>query len=253
MLTEKRREEIVKLVEERGSITLQELLGMYHASESTIRRDITSLHESGKLTKVFGGAVANNEKVSHMELSVSQKEDVDREEKEMIAKHAASLIEPDDFVYIDAGTSTGKMIEYIQETNATYVTNAVDHAKRLAHRGFQVILIGGVLKGSTEAIVGTEAVNNISKYHFSKGFWGTNGVHPSDGLTTPDVNEALLKEAAISNTQPGFRFVLSAHQKFGKISSVTFAKLDQITVLTDRAPEENVWRKYDITVVSNHK
>lgn len=60
----------------------------------------------------------------------------------------------------------------MNEQNITIVTNAVDHARRLAARGFRVFLIGGELKGRTEAVVGSQAVTEIQKYHFSKGFLG---------------------------------------------------------------------------------
>lgn len=249
MLTEKRQEEIAALVNERGSITMQELVELFGSSESTIRRDITALDKAGRVTKVFGGAIAKDMKVSHKELSVSQKEDLHIEEKKAIARYAASLIEPDDCVYLDAGTTTGSMIEYITEQRATYITNAVAHAKRLAYMGRKVILIGGELKGSTEAIVGTEAVNNVRKYHFSKGFFGTNGIHPQIGFTTPDINEALLKQEAVKNTQPGNRFILAEHQKFGEITSVTFAGFDGTVILTDELPEESVWKEYPIKTV----
>lgn len=249
MLTEKRQEEIVILVNERGSITMQELVEIFGASESTIRRDITALDKAGKVTKVFGGAIAREMKVSHKELSVSQKEDIHMEEKKAIAAYAATLIEPDDYVYLDAGTTTGSMIDYIMEPHATYVTNAVAHAKQLAQKGLHVILIGGELKGSTEAIVGTEAVNNVQKYHFSKGFFGTNGIHPQIGFTTPDINEALLKQAAVNNTQPGNRFVMAEHQKFGEVTSVTFSGFEGTVILTDELPQEAVWKEYYIKAV----
>lgn len=175
MLTEKRQEEIVRLVYERESITVAELKEILHSSESTIRRDIIALDQEGRLTKVFGGAIAlRTAQIVNKELSMVQKKDLQTAEKQAIARYAASLIEPDDCVYLDAGTSTGWMIEYIRETQATYVTNALSHAKRLADKGFHVILIGGEPKSSTDAIVGAEAVVNLQKYHFSKGFFGTN-------------------------------------------------------------------------------
>ena len=123
-----------------------------------------------------------------------QKKDLQIAEKQAIARYAASLIERDDCVYLDAGTSTGWMIEYIREAQATYVTNALSHAKRLADKGFHVILIGGEPKSSTDAIVGAEAVVNLQKYHFSKGFFGTNGVEQNGGFTTPDAREAMVKQ-----------------------------------------------------------
>ena len=76
-------------------------------SESTIRRDLNTLDEEGKLVKVFGGAVSVNYEFSGKEPTVSQKKDVNLDAKKAIAKYAAGLIEPDDFVYIDAGTTTG--------------------------------------------------------------------------------------------------------------------------------------------------
>ena len=113
MLTEQRFDIILKLLEERKSITVTELRELLDASESTVRRDITALDKAGKLTKVFGGAVALNHKVTAYEPTVAQKSELNKEEKKKIAKYAASLITPDDFVYLDAGTTTGLMLEYL--------------------------------------------------------------------------------------------------------------------------------------------
>ncbi len=249
MLTEKRQEDILKLVNEKQSMTVQELKEIFNASESTIRRDILSLHKQGKLQKVFGGAIALDTPLSTKELSVVQKETINRDAKIKIAQCAASLIEPEDFVFIDAGTTTDCMIDFISEKNATYVTNAVAHAKRLALLGFKVILIGGELKGSTEAVAGTEAVINIQKYHFSKGFFGVNGVSIRAGLTTPDISEALVKRTAINNTQPQKRFVLCDNMKFGQISAVTFSMFDGVEIITDMKPDEAFYRTAVIRVV----
>ena len=119
MLTEKRQEEIVRLVYERESITVAELKEILHSSESTIRRDIIALDQEGRLTKVFGGAIAlRTAQIVNKELSMVQKKDLQIAEKQAIARYAASLIERDDCVYLDAGTSTGWMIEYIREAQA---------------------------------------------------------------------------------------------------------------------------------------
>ena len=96
MLTEKRQEEIVRLVQERESITVAELKDILQTSESTIRRDITSLDKEGRLTKVFGGAIAlRTAQIVNQELSVVQKQELQTTEKQAIAQYAASLIEPD--------------------------------------------------------------------------------------------------------------------------------------------------------------
>ncbi|MFR6590964.1 MAG: DeoR family transcriptional regulator [Gallintestinimicrobium sp.] len=185
MLTEKRQEEIVRLVYERESITVAELKEILHSSESTIRRDIIALDQEGRLTKVFGGAIAlRTAQIVNKELSMVQKKDLQIAEKQAIARYAASLIEWDDCVYLDAGTSTGWMIEYIREAQATYVTNALSHAKRLADKGFHVILIGGPKAQRMRSLARSSCESQ--KYHFSKGFFGTNGVEQNGGFTTPD-------------------------------------------------------------------
>ena len=132
MLTEQRFDIILKLLEEKKSVTVTELRELLDASESTVRRDITALDKAGKLTKVFGGAVALNHKVTAYEPTVAQKSELNKEEKQKIAKYAASLITPDDFVYLDAGTTTGLMLEYLAGVRAAFVTNAVSHAQTLA-------------------------------------------------------------------------------------------------------------------------
>ena len=106
------------------------------------------------------------------------------EEKKKIAQYAAELIEEEDFIYLDAGTTTGYMIDALGHTNAVFVTNAVSHAQRLAAKGIKVFLIGGELKNSTEAVIGAQAMKNLQEYHFlPKSF------HP-----TPKVDQYFLLE-----------------------------------------------------------
>ena len=122
MLTEQRHEIILNLLSEKGSITVTELKDILNTSESTIRRDLNTLDEQGRLTKVFGGAVEKINGVSTTELSVSQKADVNTEEKKKIAMYAARLVVPNDFIYIDAGTTTEYLIDYLEAVSYTHLT-----------------------------------------------------------------------------------------------------------------------------------
>ena len=133
---------------------MTELTEHFGASESTIRRDLNALHKKGALVKVFGGAVQTGEKLSTKEEKVSLRGRAEREEKIRIARHAAALVRPEDFVYLDAGTTTGYMIPFLTEKEAVFVTNAVSPRPEASENGFRVILIGGELKAATEAIVG---------------------------------------------------------------------------------------------------
>lgn len=236
MLSEQRYEMILEILEKKRSITVAELSELLGISESTARRDITALDKAGRLTKVFGGAVAAGNIFSPLEPTVAQKTEIYKAEKMQIAEYAASLIQYDDFIFLDAGTTTGYMLDFIEETNATFVTNAVAHAQKLASKGMRVLLIGGELKGSTEAIVGTNAVLALKDYHFTRGFFGVNGISKSAGLTTPDMNEALVKKTAMGQCMESF--IVCDHSKFNMVSSVTFASLWGVTILTDDRPEE---------------
>ncbi|MDO4311514.1 MAG: DeoR/GlpR family DNA-binding transcription regulator [Eubacteriales bacterium] len=247
MLTEQRHELILKLLEEKKSITVTEVRDLLRTSESTVRRDITALDKAGKLTKVFGGAVANNYATfTPQEPTVDQKMDVNREEKRRIAKYAASLIEPGDFVYLDAGTTTAYMLDYLTDPGVTYVTNAVTHAKRLVKKGIKVILLGGELKASTEAVIGSQAVKILMNYHFTKGFFGTNGITKKTGFTTPDISEAAVKSMAMEQCRQCY--VVADSSKFDKISSVSFSTLYGGIILTDRIAQGYEGQEYIIQV-----
>lgn len=247
MLTETRQDEILKLLETKGSVTVQELTEYFQASESTIRRDLTVLDKKGALVKVFGGAVRNEKKINTREEKVSLRMELNKEEKIRIAKYAASLVAPDDFVYLDAGTTTGCMIPFLTERSASFVTNAVSHALQLAENGFRVTLIGGEVKTSTEAIVGNEAYVNLQKYHFTKGFFGANGINQRSGFTTPDTNEAMIKGCAMRHSRAPY--VLCDHSKFMQTSPVSFGEFTSAHVLTDRLPDESYRNAKNMTIV----
>ncbi len=235
MLSEGRLEAIVRLVNERGSITNAELVSILGASESTIRRDITSLADSERIIRVHGGAMSLNYNSSMADFDVNARREMYGEEKRRIAKYAASLIDNNDLVYIDAGSTTEYMTDYITAMGATFVTNALSHAVRLARRGLDVYIIGGQIKSITEAIIDSEAIISLTKYNFTKGFFGTNGINPGNGLTTPDVREADIKKFAMSRCAQ--KFVLCDSSKFNKISKATFAMPEDVTIITEKIPE----------------
>lgn len=234
MLAEQRYEAILGLIEENGSVTINEIIDLLGVSESTARRDITSLHNQGRLTRVFGGAVsAGKDETTAYEPTVDQKHTLNNSEKEVIGKKAAALILDNDFVYIDAGTTTEYLIEFIDShVRATYVTNAVTHAKKIAQKGLKVILIGGELKASTEAIIGTEAIETLLGYHFTKGFFGTNGISKQAGFTTPDIDEAMVKQTAMK--QCNEKYVLADSSKFNQVSSVTFGGIKDAIIISEK-------------------
>lgn len=241
MLAEERFSEILKLVNEHKTITVQELTELLDTSESTIRRDLTTLHKKGKLIKVHGGATAVNMAQYTRDESVAVRQDLNIDEKVQIGKYASSLIEKDDFVYIDAGTTTDFLIDFLTEQDAVYVTNGIMHAKKLTQKGCIVYLIGGELKEATLALVGEEAMKTLGRYHFTKGFFGTNGIHIESGCTTPDIREAAIKEMAILRSAKVY--ILADSTKFGQVAPVTFSELDAVDIITTKL-KDGTFNKY---------
>ena len=241
MLTEERFARIIALVDRKGSATVAEMMREIEASESTIRRDLETLDKTGQLIKVRGGAISKKGSYSTRDDEVVLRQQRNVDAKESIAKYAASLIESHDFVYIDAGTTTEKMLKYINNHEAVYVTNAVSHAMKLASIGCTVFILGGEFKYATEAIVGEEAIASLSKYNFTKGFFGTNGITVKNGLTTPEIKEALIKRQAMASCKQCY--VLADHSKVGEISSVSFGGVDEATIITDKT-DDNLKRTY---------
>ena len=236
MLAEERFREILKIVNEKKTVTVTELTELLDTSESTIRRDLTQLHKRGALLKVHGGATVLNGAYTTKDAKVSEREGLYVEEKRSIAKLAAALIGQEDFVYIDAGTTTERMIDYIANRQAVFVTNAIGHAKKLAEHGCKVYILGGEFKAVTEAIVGEEAVFTLDKYNFTKGFWGANGVSLQRGFSTPELKEAMVKRKSMENCRDCY--ILADESKFSQISSVTFAPFEKATVITTELKQE---------------
>ena len=155
-----------------------------------------------------------------------------------------TLIRNDDFVFIDAGTTTEKLINYIPSTSkATFVTNGIVHAKKLIYKGLRAFVIGGELKLTTEAIVGVTAVENLGKYNFTKCFLGANGIDKIRGLTTPDIDEAILKNRAYENSY--ITYVLADSSKFNRVFAVSFGAMNRTCIITDKLSDEE-YKNYTV-------
>lgn len=241
MLAEERFSKILSIVDSEGSVTVQHLMEVLEISESTVRRDLNLMDTNGLLTKVHGGAISNKTSITTKDENVLKRKSLNLDEKKIIAKYAASMISGNDFVYIDAGTTTELLIDYINAPGAVFVTNSLTNAKKISANGYQVYILGGEFKSTTEAIVGEEAVVTLDKYNFTKGFWGTNGVSINNGFTTPEIKEAMVKRKSLENCKE--RFVLADKSKFTQVSSVKFADLSQAKVITTKL-EDLEYQKY---------
>lgn len=232
MLQQERYEKILYQLQHKGAVRVADLAKALEISESTIRRDIIELDHMGKLKKVFGGAVSCDTYLTSNETDVKTRAAFSVVEKDSIAKYAANLVEDKDFVFIDAGTTTDKLIDFLSVNTATFVTNGLDHALTLTRKGHRVYLLGGRVNAATEAATGVEAVTSLGKYNFTKCFLGTNGIDLEHGFTTPNVEEAMVKTHAAQRSS--MVYVLADSNKFETVAPVTFLGIDKAWIITDK-------------------
>jgi Transcriptional regulators of sugar metabolism len=194
MFNEERKKEILSAISDKGNVKVSELSKAYNVSEVTIRKDLQELEEEGLVKRVHGGAVLDHS--IKFEPTFSEKADKFINEKSIIGKAAAALIEDGDTIALDAGTTTLQVAKHITARNLTVVTNSLDIAVELAEKqNIEVIVVGGILRLETRALVGPVADMALDNIRVDKAFVGTNGISLNYGLTTPNIIEAQTKNS----------------------------------------------------------
>ena len=241
MLAEQRAEKILTELARKRAVSVGDLCLITGASETTIRRDLTALARQGKLSKVHGGAVRMNAEFYGEEPDMETKRQLYTEEKVRIAAAAASLIQDDDIVFLDSGTTVMHMPQYLQDSKALFLTNSVECACRLMERNLRTHVLGGMLKAGTMALIGAETLAALRRYNFTKAFLGANGVTIAQGFTTPDPEEAAVKSLAAGRAQEVY--VLADSSKFGQVTAAVIFPIEAACIITDRLPDRQ-YRDY---------
>lgn len=231
MIANARYERILEKLNDRNLVLAKDLQNELNISESTLRRDLIELEKAGELKRVHGGAIRTKSPYFYGEDEIEQRRERNIEQKTLIGKKAASLINPNDVVYIDAGTTTEQLAEAVTEPGALYVTNAFRQAKVLSAKGFQVLVLAGKFKAVTEALIGTEANLYLERYNFTKGFFGTNYIDDVGRLTTADIEEASTKTKAMERCRECY--ILADSSKFNKQGPITFGSVQNNHLITD--------------------
>lgn len=241
IITEKRHELILEELSHKDFLTLQELIDRTGCSASTIRRDLSKLQQLGKLQRVHGGAMLKENRM--VEANLTEKLATNLDEKKMIAKIAANQINDNECLFIDAGSSTLELIKYIQAKDIIVVTNGLTHVEALLKKGIKTIMLGGQVKENTLATIGSSAMEILRRYCFDKAFIGMNGLDIELGLTTPDEQEALVKQTAMSLANQSF--VLIDHFKFNKVYFARVPLLESTTIITsEKALNQESLKEY---------
>ena len=231
MLNIERENSILELLKQKEVIKIQEIVEFLNISEATARRDLASLEKKELVKRVHGGAILNNSLDTTKDFNIQYRRNLNRVEKEKIAKYAASFIKRDSYIFLDAGTTTLCMIKYLKNLNIKVVTNGLNLIDELEKYEIESYLIGGKIKSKTSCTVGFSAAQYLKTFNFQYAFIGVNAV-TLDGYSTPDFEEALIKSEAINKSID--TFFLCDHSKIGKSSFTIFSTLDKGTLITDK-------------------
>ncbi len=240
MYAEERQDAIAVLVRQRGRVSVTDVADRFGVTTETVRRDLAALERLGLVRRVHGGAVPTAALSIVVEPGVAERDSSQAQQKERIARAALELIPPaGGSLLLDAGTTTSRLARLLPvDRDLVVVTNGVPIAAQLAGlAGVRLHLLGGRIRGITQAAVGEEAVRALGDLRVDVAFVGTNALTVDHGLSTPDADEASVKRAMVRAAQRVV--VLADSSKVGREHLFRFAALDQVDVLvTDEGLDE---------------
>ncbi|MFT4127311.1 MAG: DeoR/GlpR family DNA-binding transcription regulator [Gordonia sp. (in: high G+C Gram-positive bacteria)] len=232
MYAEERQQAITELVRTQGRASVSALAEKFEVTGETVRRDLASLERAGLLQRVHGGAVRPGLLQIVDEQGLDERNASHIPEKAAIGRAASRFLPPDGgSIALDAGTTTYQAaLNLPRDRRLSVVTSSVPIAGAVAdHPSMTLYLVGGRVRGLTQAAVGAATVSQLSTFRTSVAFIGTNGISEELGLSTPDPEEAAVKSALVTSAQRVV--VLADSSKINREEFSAFAGLDDIDVL----------------------
>ena len=224
-LAPERQIRLGELVHQRGAVRVEELTELLGVSPATIRRDLEALEEAGQLRRVHGGAISVHGRMA--EPLFDDKTSIAADEKRRIAVEAVKLINADDTIYLDGGSTVLELAKLLKSRNdITVVTNSLRAAAELSASDMPLILVGGELRKRSQTIVGALTRKIIDELHIDIAFMGTIGLTAEEGMTTTAPAEAYTKELVMARSSRTVLLVDSS--KIGKISFAHAGDLEAI-------------------------
>jgi DeoR/GlpR family transcriptional regulator of sugar metabolism len=238
MLTAQRKKLILSRLSTEGQIVAKDLAQELGTSEDTIRRDLRELAQGGKLQRVHGGALPASAAVGDLRI----REQVSSQDKIELGRAGASMIRPKQVVILDGGTTALQVARHLApDLRATIVTHSPTVAVEAANHPYvDIIMLGGRLFRHSMVNVGAALIDAASRLRADLYFMGVTGVHPKEGMTTGDAEEAAVKRAL--HERAAETIVLASAEKLMAASPflVTAFREIALLVVSQKAPERIV-------------
>ena len=233
MTTYERRQSLIELLRKQPGLRVPELAETLSISMGTVRNDLNALEQEGRLTRVHGGAVLN-EQDHFKDNSFLRRFKKNATAKLAIVQEAAVLVKDGDSILLDASSTAYYLARELSDRQKLRVmTNGFEVARELAQNSSNtVILIGGVVNNDSSSVTGLLSEQIIAEMHIEKSFFSCSGFSLERGMTEVHFAEAQLKRKAIESSRQVIALIDST--KFGKEDLTPFARPDQIThLMTD--------------------
>lgn len=231
-----RRALIMQLLEQNEEVLVSDLSRDTGISEVTIRKDLTLLQNRNLLIRTRGGAMRKPVENNIEETAIARKRLFNFKEKARIGEEAAKIIKDGDFIMLDSGTTTLEVARHLDGFRHLHIlTNAMNVATELiAYKRFDVVLLGGNVRTNSHSTVGPLALSVLKNFSGYKLFLGVDSFSIKDGVSTPDLEEALINQVMIQQADKVIAVFDSS--KFNKRSYVHVANVNELDcVITDRA------------------
>lgn len=221
---------------EHDTVSMEELCARFDISMNTTRQDVASLVSKGTVRKIYGGVCANQ---TNNLIPFEERRLRNIEAKRSIGKAAAELVMDGDVIYIDSGTTTMYMADFMEDKkNVTIITNNFNAISRtLSRPELTVICLPGTLERRTNSFVSAETGRMLEHYNIRKAFMAATGVGAGGEVTNSSPLEFEIKGSAIKNS--AMSYLLADSSKFGRTSLMKYANLSQMEqVITDEGVDE---------------
>lgn len=225
---QQRRKNILRFLKEHGEMNVADLAERLSASEMTVRRDLHDMQRRGLLTRYHGGArlTQQEEQPAYFE----EKDSVRSNEKALIAKIIAAMLQPGCTLFCNAGTTTLAVMTHARDKNVRIITNNAMATVALTSGNAELISTGGQYNARTRSFYGDFAAHVIRKVHADICILGSNGVSASGGVTTSEYNETELNTLMVKRCQ-GKRIIAADGSKIGKTFCFTSVSLNKCDIL----------------------
>lgn len=198
-----RQAQILEILEQRKSISVTKLAELLYVSQPTVRRDLASLAQQGKVQRTHGGVVLR--KASDAEIPLMFREDQNNAAKKAIAQKAEKLIRDGDVIFMDASSTASYLIPHLKKfRDLIVITNSPKTSIRLGEQQIKNYCTGGQLLMHSIAYVGSEAEKFIAGINADVFFFSSRG-YTEDGLITDSSEqEVAVKKAMLQNADRSY-------------------------------------------------